>query len=40
MYLHANASRRHLNRPITKAEKIFNIWNSIFINKNIEIDED
>lgn len=38
--LHANASRKWLVRPITKAEKIFTIWNSIFINKSIEIDED
>lgn len=40
MYLHANASRRWLDKPSTNAERIFNIWNWIFLSKNIGIAED
>lgn len=40
---HSDASRNHkkwkFKKPITKADEIFNIWNKIFINKQIKIVE-
>lgn len=40
IYSHANASRNSLPRPFTNADKVFEVWNKVFLDKELSFDID